>query len=48
MQKFMEHLKQQAKTTYVPSGCAEKILEEVGTGCQAQRVCQSTVELVSR
>lgn len=48
MQKFMEHLKQQAKTTYVPSGCAEKILEEVGTGCRAQCVYQSIVELVSR
>lgn len=30
MQKFMEHLKQQARATYVPIGCAEKILEQVG------------------
>ncbi len=30
MQKFMEHLKQQSRSTYVPIGCAEKILEQVG------------------
>lgn len=29
MRIFMEHLKQQSRVTYVPIGCAEKILEQV-------------------
>ncbi|CAM9333204.1 unnamed protein product, partial [Ectocarpus sp. 12 AP-2014] len=30
MQKFMDHIKQQPRATYVPMGCAEKILEQAG------------------
>ncbi|CAM9378673.1 unnamed protein product [Ectocarpus sp. 12 AP-2014] len=30
MQKFMDHIKQLPRATYVPMGCAEKILEQAG------------------
>lgn len=33
LSKFMAHVRQQPRTTYVPMVCAEKILEQVHLAC---------------
>eukprot|EP00903_Cladosiphon_okamuranus_P011418 g10760.t1 len=43
MQKFMEHLKQQARTTYVPSGFAEKLLEQAQTTAEETKARHQNV-----
>ncbi|CAM9173091.1 unnamed protein product [Ectocarpus fasciculatus] len=43
MQKLMDHIKQQSRATYVPMGCAEKILEQAGATAEETKTRHQNV-----